>query len=53
MPPSPTKDLAVLGMIQWLITKKAADEARPWLDQVGSDAIRQEAGMALGVPENR
>jgi hypothetical protein len=50
MPPSATKDLAVLGMIHWLAKRKADDEARPWLDQVGSDEIRQEAEMVLGVP---
>lgn len=43
MAPSGTKDIAILQMIKWLVKRDSKSDSQPWLNAIGSHAIRDEA----------
>ena len=49
MPPSDTKDLAILQMIKWLTEKKADAECAPWLEAIHSPRVKM---MAVQLTED-
>lgn len=49
MPPSDTKDLAILQMIKWLTNKNASAECVPWLEAIHAPRIKM---MAVQVIED-
>lgn len=45
----PKKDALIFEMVRWLISKGSHAEARPWVEQVQDDGVREKIGLLRGA----